>query len=337
MKKIILPDENVIVNGLAWYEHNKSRMLRLPYELEEEVGEDIWELAKHTSGVRLRFCSNTTSLYLKVRYTGKQYPNYNLSELSQKGIDLYIDGQLCSFMVPHGEEEAKGEFLINASRKFREFTLNLPLYQHVEVDELILDDDAVLIQPKPFALPMPVIFYGTSITQGGCASRPGLAYQSVISRDLNIDFINLGFSGYGKGEQCIAKAISEIDTPCYVLDYGANNKSVEGFEEVYLPFVSEIRKKKKDTPIILVTLILHSGELYNKATEETFFSKREVIRKAYNSLISSGDKNVYLVEGLDLFSSVGGEGLADTVHPNDIGFMEMGKGLEKVISKVLNI
>jgi hypothetical protein len=159
----------------------------------------------------------------------------------------------------------------------------------------------------------------------------------MLARDLNIDFVNLGFSGFGKGDLPVARAMASLDASCYVLDYGANNPTPENMEEVYLPFIKEIRKVKKDTPIVLVTPILSSNEAWEENFKKRKDGLRDVVRKAYKEYIDSGDSNIYLIEGLDLISFEDSDGIVDNNHPNDIGFLKMSNRLGKVLRGILKI
>ena len=125
----------------------------------------------------------------------------------------------------------------------RDITLYLPLYMPVKVLGIGVDTEARVAPAKPFALAKPVVFYGTSITQGGCASRPGMSYEAILGRRLNIDFVNLGFSGNGLGEPEVARAVAEIDAAGFVLDFGANHKTGEAMREAYAPFLDAVRAR----------------------------------------------------------------------------------------------
>src|ERR1700726_3679402 len=125
----------------------------------------------------------------------------------------------------------------------------------VKVLEIGLDAEASIERPKPFALKMPIVFYGTSITQGGCASRSGMSYQAILGRRLNVDFVNLGFSGNGLGEPELAQTVAEVDASCFVLDFAQNNPTVESLAQVYGPFLQTIRSKHPETPILVITAI----------------------------------------------------------------------------------
>jgi hypothetical protein len=336
MKSIILPDENVRISGLPWYEHNSGQLLRLPFELESKSDKGLWDSVTEPSGVRYSFRSDATSMSLKVRYGSKHFIPRNNSIIGRAGIALRVDGDYWGFVFPFGEIEFVEPLFENVERKVREFTFYLPAYE-VEILEIIIDDAATVESPTPYSIEKPVVFYGTSITQGGCASRCDLNYESRIGRMLNIDYVNLGFSGEGRGEMFIANAMTELDASCYVIDYGQNNKNTDEFENTYLPFIQAIRKVKKDTPIILTTLIFCVKESFSEAFKEKNEQKREIIRKAYNYCLDSGDKNIYLIEGYDLISPANSEYISDHTHPNDLGFLNMSTGIGSVIAEVLNI
>jgi lysophospholipase L1-like esterase len=257
--------------------------------------------------------------------------------IGHMGLDAYVDGSFWSCVYPHKEGKMEGWFFQNASKKMRQITIYLPLYTEVKIENIILDDEAEIGSATPFSIKQPVVFYGTSITQGGCASRAGLSYQAMLCRDLNIDFINLGFSGSGKGEAIIARELTEIDAACYVLDYGQNNESIKGFESVYYQFISEIRKVKTRTPILLTTPIFYTQENWDSEYLDMQNHRREIIRKAFQKCIDEGDKNIYLVEWNKIISLEDGDGQVDGYHPNDLGFYRMSMGIKDIIKQVLAI
>lgn len=154
---------------------------------------------------------------------------------------------------------------------------------------------------------------------------------------MNIDFINLGFSGYSTGDLPIAKAMASLDVSCYVLDYGANNTTPRNLEEAYIPFIKELRSGKKDKPIVLVTPILSSDESWKLDVQTRKNGLREVVRRAYKECTDSGDANIYLVEGLELLSFEDADGIVDNNHPNDIGFLKMSCRLGKVLQDILKL
>ena len=135
----------------------------------------------------------------------------------------------------------------------------------------------------PFAVAAPVVFYGTSITQGGCASRPGMSYQAILGRRLNLNHVNLGFSGNGKGEAAVARAVAEIDAAAFVLDFAQNNTDVDSLAQVYDPFIGILRERHPDTPIVAITPIYAAGEATGSQRNEQM---RALIRKVVSRRIA---------------------------------------------------
>jgi lysophospholipase L1-like esterase len=198
-----------------------------------------------------------------------------------------------------------------------------------------LDPEAQVESPTPFAVAAPVVFYGTSITQGGCASRPGMSYQAILARRLNLDFVNLGFSGNGRGEPELARAVASIPASAYVLDFAQNNTTVESLAQVYDPFIETIRSAHPETPILVITPIYAARESWSPDVH--LEGMRELIRHVAAKRIAAGDQHLEIVEGTDLLGPSGGDGLVDGVHPNDLGFQWMAEGLAARLSKVLRL
>mgnify|MGYP001083794506 CR=1 FL=1 len=253
----------------------------------------------------------------------------------QSGVDLYTDNTYIGTAIHGKEKGVEHVYFKNASPEFREHVLYLPLYNGIKIKSIGINSDAVIKKPSPFAIPKPVVFYGTSITQGGCASRAGMSYQAILCRKLNLEHINLGFSGNGKGEKEVADVVAEIDTSCFVLDFMANNKDRDTLEKVYEPFVRTIRKKHPTTPIILVTRIYAAWESPLLGRHKFVEAKRNVIRKTYKKMIAEGDQNLSLVEGYTLLGPNEADGLVDGSHPNDLGFCLMADRLAPIIAKVV--
>jgi len=197
------------------------------------------------------------------------------------------------------------------------------------------DDEATFGAASPFALNKPVVYYGSSITQGGCATRAGMSYQAIVSRALNLDFVNLGFSGNGRGEPIMAETLAEIDAACFVMDWSQNCPTLEEVCERYAPFLGIIRANHPDTEIVCITPIFGTSEI--SGHNHHFEAMRRIIREAVGGRIAAGDQHLALVEGLDLLGSEDLEGLVDAVHPNDIGFTLMARRLEPTLRRVLGL
>ena len=338
LRWIGLPNSQMEVNGLPWYGENAGELFRLPVKRKDSYREPVWELAQSPSGGRIRFRTNSSSLAIRLEYP-KPPDMSNMHAFGQTGVDLYVDGAYRGTAIA-GRDSRPGmpqehSFYKDQPPADREITLYLPLYMPVKLLGVGVDREAQIQAPKPFALAKPIVFYGTSITQGGCASRSGMSYEAILGRALNADFVNLGFSGNGKGEPEMAATVADIDAACFVLDFAQNNPTVESLRQVYAPFVETIRSKHQNTPIVVITPIYSAREAWSP--DARLDGMRELIRQVAARRIAAGDRNVQIVEGTDLIGPSRGDGLVDGTHPNDLGFEWMAEGLANRISKILGL
>jgi lysophospholipase L1-like esterase len=341
LRWIELPSPQLEVNGLPWYGENHGELFRLPARLKDTVRAPVWNLARSPSGGRIRFRSNSTALAIRLEYPSPPDMR-NMHAFGQTGVDLYADGVYRGTAIAD-KDAAPGKVYEHSyysapegPRVEREITLYLPLYKPVKVLAIGVDKDAQLGPAKPFALPRPIVFYGTSITQGGCASRSGMSYQAILGRMLNVDFVNLGFSGNGLGEPEMARAAAEIGAACFVLDFAQNNPTIESFEQAYGPFLETLRAKHPETPILAITPIYSARESW-LLVEKRLEGMREHIRQVVSRRIAAGDRRLQLVEGTDLLGPSHGDGLVDGTHPNDLGFERMAEGLAARLAKFLRL
>lgn len=257
----------------------------------------------------------------------------NMSDFGQTGVDLYLDGVYYSSAIAP-KDAAPGKviekvFFKDLPAVEREVTLYLPVYKPVQVKGVAVEELAVMKAPARFAVAKPVVYYGTSITQGGCASRPGMSYQSILGRALNLDQVNLGFSGAGRGEAVVAQMVAELDASLFVMDFSQNHATLEALAEVYEPFLNTLREKHPQTPILAITAIAAAGNPPRLA------AMREHIRKVVSARIAAGDKNLTLVDGLTLLGPGEVDGTVDGVHPNDLGFQRMAERLAPTVASIL--
>lgn len=333
---IPFPDARTPVFGLPFFTETTPDLLRLPKRAEGVVRDPVWGLAQQTSGGRIRFATDSSQLAIRVNY-----PNYghmqNMCMFGKAGVDGCIDGQFWSIASPREEGPLEHTFYANMPRGLRQVCLYLPLYQAIAVEAIGIDDDARIEPPAPFAAEKPVVYYGSSITQGGCSSRPGLSYQAILSRTLNLDFVNLGFSGNGKGEPEVAKFMAEIDASCFVLDFAQNVATAAELGEVYLPFIETVRAAHPATPMICVTPIWADSEFISQGAVEKLEGQRDVVRAAVAQRLAAGDRHIRCVEGPEILGPDLSYGFVDGVHPNDLGFMSMAEGLTPVLKETLGI
>jgi hypothetical protein len=336
LRWIDFPDETLVVNGLWWFAENSPKLWRLPARLRGTVRPEVWELALQPSGGRVRFASDTTAVALRVRY-GSIELGHNFSRIGQAGFALYGDGRFLRPAWP--EEPGESELVVfeNAARKMRQLTLYLPLYHPVQLLAVGIDHDCEVKPPKRFAVGKPVGFYGSSITQGGCASQAGMSYQAILERMLDIDFVNLGFSGEGRGEPELAEAFAEIAASCFVVDFAQNCPTVEELTARYAPFLETIRRAHPGTPIICITPIYSSLEALEGERLSQNVAKRDVIRAAVDEGKKAGDGAISLVEGLELLGEAEAEFTCDGSHPNDLGFYKMAERLAPALCRELRL
>ncbi|MEP6539191.1 MAG: SGNH/GDSL hydrolase family protein [Bryobacteraceae bacterium] len=337
-----LPNKQLEIDGLPWYGENGNEWIRLPAAHHEKFPPAVWNLAKSPSGGRIRFRTDSQVVAVRVEYPSPPDMR-NMHAFGQTGVDLYADGLYVGTTIAD-KDAAPGKVyehmyfqLRERPRAMRDVVLYLPLYKPAKVISVGVDKDAKLERASGFAAARPVVFYGTSITQGGCASRSGMSYQAILGRKLNLDFVNLGFSGNGKGEAEVANAVGEIDASVFVLDFAQNNPTVESLRAVYAPFVDTLRSKHPGTPIIAITPIYAAADDWSKEALAKKTGMRELIRKVIADRIAAGDGNLQLVEGTDLLGPAQGDGLVDGVHPNDLGFQWMADGLAARLRQVLGV
>lgn len=360
MKKIEELDRNFAWGGigrsdLQWFDAAQENTIqvygtperkRIWTRIEpERIGtfsEGIQTLGVMTSGVRLRFRTNSNYIALKA-VLGSKNTMPHMPDTGISGFDLYCRGdqmreyQYCKTFNPDlaiGIEENEpmtvGECWL-WTRAWRDVVINLPLYNGVDEVMIAIEEDAQIEYPTPYIHEKPILFYGSSITQGGCASRPGNSYPAIVSRWLDSDFINLGFSGNAKGEQEMAHYIGEKDVSIVVIDYDHNAPSLEHLEATHEAFYQTVRRLKPHVPIVMISKPDFDGD------PEGNSKRRAVIKRTYEQAQAKGDSEVYFIDGQTLFGEEErGSCTVDGCHPTDLGFMRMAERIYPVLSQILN-
>lgn len=320
-------DERISLYGV-FYENGMYR--RLPQRVAEAVSEGVSALHIHTAGGRIKLVTDSAFVAIKaVMPDIGRMSHFALSGSS--GFDMYIGEEEVyynSFIPPYDMNEGYENVIYFDSRKKREITINFPLYSGLSELYIGLEDDAVLEKAGGYKCEKPIVFYGSSITQGGCASRPGNSYESIVSRALQTDYINLGFSGSAKAEDQMAEYISSLDMLCFVYDYDYNAPSVEHLQNTHQRMFFKIREANPDLPIIILSrpkCVLNDEEKI----------RLDIIKNTYNQAVASGDKNVYFISGKELMEYAENDGTVDGCHPNDLGFYSMARALIKQLKGIL--
>ena len=279
----------------------------------------------------LRFKTNSEKLVLRVEnFDGGQM--FHATPLMEYGFDIYkLTDRGYRFIgatKPAFGNRTEYELEFNLPKGDNELTVVFPLYGCVKSLEIGISEGASLEAHTPYKYEKPVVYYGSSITQGGCASRPGKAYQDIICRRFDYNYVNLGFSGSAKGEDAICEYMASLDMSAFVSDYD-NNSGIEQLRQNHFKLYSIIRAKHPNIPYIMVT------KPDFKYTDDDF-ERRSIVMESYIKARRSGDKNVYFVDGSDFF--IGDESFLDmtidTCHPTDDGFRRMADNIGEVMDKV---
>lgn len=305
-----------------------EKYVRIPSDVAAAVNDGVSLLNPCTAGGRLRFVTDSpyVSLYVKWHYMGVMP---HMTKTGSHGFDMY-DGTryMGSFPPPVDSEETFESVIELRERKERTVTINFPLYCGVKELYIGLEPSAYIKSAASYINAKPVVYYGSSITQGGCASRPGMSYQEIVSRRLNIDYVNLGFSGAARAENEIVNYIKNLDMSVFVYDYDNNAPSAEYLKNTHEKMFAAVRKQYPDIPIILMP----RPKVYLTADEA---ERRKIIETTYNNAIAAGDKNVYFIAGEKLTELCGNDGTVDGTHPTDFGFASMAKAVGDVLEKII--
>ena len=307
--------------------------VRMPRRIAQRVSEAVAVRNEHTAGGRIRFVTDSSRVALVASVApGGGMPHFAYTGVS--GFDLYGscgEGMRCfGTFVPQPDHAGMVEGIVElCTGERRTIQINMPLYNCVKKVYIGVEKGCVPAPAAPLNGP-PIVYYGSSITQGGCASRPGNCYPSIISRRFNTNIYNLGFSSGGCGEENILEYMAKLDFSIFVMDYDYNAPTVEHLENTHKNAYNIIRKHNPDAPIILVSK--PDIRLY----VEDDLKRREIIRKTYNDAVAQGDKNVYFVDGYTLFGEYGHDACTvDGTHPNDLGFWRMAEFIVCVIESLL--
>lgn len=327
------------IAGFGWLEAER-RYRRLPAKPAWNLPHAVDQLANCTSGGQIRFVTDSASLSLKVKLTGAA-DMYHMPATGQCGFDCYIGGPgeqvyYGSTKYNHRLTEYESVLFTDLTKENRVVTLNFPLYQGVDEVWIGLDPDAEIAEPPAYESQQKVIVYGTSITQGACASRPGMAYTNILSRRFNLEFLNLGFSGNGKGEPELAHLLAELQHPaCLILDYEANCVSTELFQQTLPNFIEIYREKHPLTPILVISRITHAKEHFEQGMRQDRADRKEISRQTVEERREKGDAHIYFCDGSALLGDYPQDCTVDGSHPTDLGFARMADGLTPVLQRIL--
>ena len=317
------------------YEPYKTEgYMRMPQSVADTVSPGVAELHTHTAGGRIRFKTNSPYIAIYAT-TPTTYRHVGMGLTAADGFDLYVinNGNASffgAFPMPFDFKEAfTGLIDVYADGNMVCYEIEMPLYAHISSLHIGLKQGSKIEAGEPYCNDLPVVYYGSSITQGACASRPGTCYEAMISHRFNLDYINLGFSGNCKGEKTMAEYLATIPMCCFVCDYD-HNAGYEEYVATHFPLYETIRKAHPDIPYIMISRPTNAIE------NEHVAKKFEAMMDTYNKAVGSGDKNVYYIDGREFYKGLNFIDCSwDHIHPNDIGFHKMSGIIGDMIEKVL--
>lgn len=310
------------------------------------IRRDLWDgfpqrmkyLSKSTAGFNIMFKTNASSIHLKWKLRAHKIL-WNMTPMAVNGMDLYgWNGEKWQFVSSARPSDVNNSatFIENLDGEMRNYRIYLPLYTGVEKIEIGVDKEST-IQPADDAyIPKgKIALYGSSITQGASASRPGMTFSSILGRKLKMDIFNLGFSGSGKMEIEVADVLSKIKPDLFILDC-VPNPSVKQIKNRTIPFVERIRKSNPNIPILMVESLFRENGYWDHKKGETVKDQNAAFRKAYQSLKSKGIDQIYYLNNDDIVGR-DHEATIDGVHFTDLGHVRMADELAHAVTVILGL
>lgn len=335
---------NLTVEGRGWAD-TEQFFDRLPGRAKGVVPERVWELARHSAGLAVRFRTDSARIAARWTLTSAELAMPHMPATGVSGLDLYVrDGGRWRW-IGNGRPSAKTTQALLAQgipategrgeSRFRDYLLYLPLYNGVESLEIGIDPGAEMVTatPRPSDRSWPIVFYGTSITQGGCASRPGMTYPAILGRRLDVPVVNLGFSGNGRLDAEVVALLAELDAAAYVLDCGPNMTTAMVAERT-VPVVTALRAARPDTPIVLVGTIAYPAGAFLPESRKPSVAKNAALAAAVERLTAAGVAGLHHLPG-DALLGGDGEDTVDGTHPTDLGFLRMADALEPIVRRAV--
>lgn len=326
--------EPFVIGGLLHPMENKGIFYRLDPDKTESYSAANIELAYNTPGGTVRFSTDANEISLRIAIHHGGFGMHHFCDRGVYGVDAYVGTgsdrrYVGKVMQTFADNHDVNTGTIDLPEGVKEVCINLPLYAGVKQLEIGFPKGAKAGAPTPRTNGA-IAFYGSSITQGGCVSRPASSYCSIICRALDSDCVNYGFSGSAMGELSVADHIASRDLACFVMDYDYNSPSVEHLESTHEPFFKYIRERNPELPVVFVT-----HPFYGEKTE--YDQQRfDVVRKTYENALAAGDKNVYFVDSSDFFTPEMRDLYAvDYLHPNDLGQFSMAETIYPVVKKAI--
>jgi hypothetical protein len=329
---------DLTVEGMGWPD-DATGWSRLPDHAKDKVREPVWNLSRHSSGIAIRFVTDSPDVRVQWVLTSDSLDMPHMPSTGVSGLDLYLRTDTGWRWVNALRATARSntsDIVKNLPSVSREYMLFLPLYNGIESIRIgvLPGHDLEAAPARPDDRRLPIVYYGTSIAQGACASRTGSCHVAILGRELDRPMINLGFSGNGRMELELADLLAEIEAEIYVIDCLPNLDGKRTSERA-VPFVKRLRSLRPDTPILLVEDRTYGDAWINEARAERTRSSRAALRAAFDTLQAEGIEGVTYLKGDQLLGDET-EATVDGSHPNDLGFQRQAQVMKPVIRKLIS-
>lgn len=318
------------VYGIPFFEETKQ-LERLPEHVRNKVP-SLAELGRRTPGARLCFRTNSPKFSVEIHYE-KLALDIGISIYQGESAMVFIgkrqEAYYAGLVHPVSYEDIMARQEFEKSEELEDITIFLPRNPVIKEIFVEVEDGMVVLPPTPYIYDKPILYYGSSITEGGCGMISN-SYNALLSRWLDVDYYNLGFSGSARGELELAEYINTIEKSVFVYDYDHNAPDTEHLRKTHEPFFLKIREQDPELPIIMIS----KPDFRASSSEDV--ENREVIRETYRNAVARGDKHVYFVDGETFFGTVDRQlCTVDTIHPNDLGFYRIAKTLYPLMKRIL--
>jgi hypothetical protein len=308
---------------------------RLPSAADGTVTKAVWNLSRHSAGMMVRFKTDATAIHVHYNLLNANLAMAHMPATGVSGVDLYArdaEGIWRWVQVTRpSSQEVKTQLVSGLAPALREFAAYLPLYNGIEFLSIGVPPKSKFESLEPRQ--KPIVFYGTSITHGACASRPGMVHTAILGRRLDMPVVNLGFSGNGRMDTEVGDYLTQVDASAYVIDC-LPNMNAKMVEERCVPLVRQIRAQKPDTPIVLVEDRRNTNSWILPARDAHHTANHAALKNAFDVLQSESVGNLYYIPGDSLYGT-DGDGATDGSHANDLGFFRQANVFEPVLRKAM--
>ena len=341
--------EPKLEDGLAWYDveqwgvegrgwsETKRYFDRLPAKAEGVVRPPVWSLSRHSAGMAVQFRTDAAEIHARYELLSASLGMSHMPPTGVSGLDLYAQDDQGRWrwlgVSRPSAQTVKAKLASGIAPGRRAYMAYLPLYNGVESLEIGVPADAAF-EPLAPRVDKPIVYYGTSIAHGACASRPGMAFPAILGRRLDRPVINLGFSGNGRMDPEVVELMAELDAAVYCIDCLPNMQGPQVAERTE-PLVRTLRKARPTAPIVLIEDRTYANTWLLPDRRERHTAARAALKAAYDKLKGEGVEGLYYVEGEHLLGD-DDEATTDSSHPSDLGMMRMADALDPVLRRILD-